>query len=355
MRRVADLHRLARRADRRRGRVRSATAGARRWRWSGRRTPTHGDYATTLALRLAQAAQAVAARHRRRSSARASRATTSRPSTSPARGSSTCGCRRPGTDAALARSCRGRPLRRGAAARPQKLLVEFVSANPTGDLTVGSGRNAAYGDSVARVLAFAGHEVTREYYFNDARPAGRAVRRVAARATARAGAAGGRLPGRARSPRWPRSSRCPTTRRRGLGPSRHGAHDRAASARSLERIRVDMDIWFSETELHGSGAVERAIERARAAGYVEERDGATWLRTTAFGDDKDRVVVRSDDGDPDVPGRRPRVRRPQVVARPRAPAVRARRRPPRLHRAAAGGRRRASGTTPSWSRCCCTR
>ena len=101
-----------------------------------------------------------------------------------------------------------------------------------------------------------------------------------------------------------------------------------------------MDIWFSETELHASGSVERAIERARAAGYVEERDGATWLRTTAFGDDKDRVVVRSDDGVPTYLGRRPRVRRPQDRPRPRAPAVRARRRPPRLHQAAAGDRGR---------------
>jgi arginyl-tRNA synthetase len=63
---------------------------------------------------------------------------------------------------------------------------------------------------------------------------------------------------------------------------------------TLERVRVHMDIWFSEAELHASGALDRAIARARAAGYVDERDGAVWLRTTAFGDDKDRVLIKTD-------------------------------------------------------------
>jgi arginyl-tRNA synthetase len=183
----------------------------------------------------------------------------------------------------------------GRPAQVQRLLVEFVSANPTGDLTVGSGRNAAYGDSVARLLEFAGHEVTREYYFNDA---GRQVELFGESLRAR------RLGQEPPEGGYPGAEIAEVAAELPLADdapledwARVGTEHMIARIRhSLERIRVDMDIWFSETELHASGSVERGIERARAAGYVEEHDGATWLKTTEFGDDKDRVVLRSDGG-----------------------------------------------------------
>ena len=183
---------------------------------------------------------------------------------------------------------------RGDPERPERLLVELVSANPTGPLTLGSARNGAYGDSVARLLAFAGHEVTREYYTNDAGRqvdlygeslraarlgtappeggyAGPEVEEVAAALTAVADDASSEV--------WAQAGL-------GLLDERNRA--------TLERLRVPIDIWYSEAELHATGAVEEAIARCRSVGRVYDREGATWLQTTAFGDDKDRVLLRSD-------------------------------------------------------------
>ena len=181
---------------------------------------------------------------------------------------------------------------RGDPSRPERLLVELVSANPTGPLTLGSARNAAYGDAVARLLRFAGHTVTREYYFNDG---GRQIELFgeSLRAARRGGEApdGGysgpyvdeiaaaiELPDEADTARWSE---------RGTGLMFDRIKD------TLRRFRVDVDIWFSEASLHESGAVAEAIGRARAGGHVYEREGATWLATSAFGDDKDRVVLRA--------------------------------------------------------------
>ena len=171
-------------------RAEARPAAARRLR---RLLDQRGDAAGAVARRAA-------ARDRRAARRPARRAARRRPSSawrSPARASSTCSWptlvpRRAG-DAGRG----GRPTTAPAAAA-STCNVEFVSANPTGPITIASGRHAAYGDSLARILEFAGHRVEREYYVNDAGSQVRALRRVDPGARARRGAAGGRLPGRLR-------------------------------------------------------------------------------------------------------------------------------------------------------------
>jgi arginyl-tRNA synthetase len=185
---------------------------------------------------------------------------------------------------------------RGRQEQPERIQVEFVSANPTGPANAATGRHAAYGDSLARILTFAGHDVQREYYVNDY---GSQVRRFGESIKARA---------------------------RGEEPAEDGYQgeyvidladriDGAADSdvdelalrgveltidevrATLERYRVTFDLFFHERSLYESGAVERSIELLREHGYVYESEGATWVRTTALGDDKDRVLFRSD-GEP---------------------------------------------------------
>jgi arginyl-tRNA synthetase len=182
----------------------------------------------------------------------------------------------------------------GGAEPAERILVEFVSANPTGPLVAASGRHAAYGDALARILDYHGHEVVREYYFNDA---GTQIRLLGESVRARA-----------------RGEAVPEGGYQGeyvleLAQEIPGAADRdpeelAAEAvgimlerikTTLERYGVRYDRFFSERALHeGSpSALERALELLAREGHTYRSDGAVWLRTTAFGDDKDRVVVRS--------------------------------------------------------------
>jgi arginyl-tRNA synthetase len=181
----------------------------------------------------------------------------------------------------------------GAAARPQRIQVEYVSGNPTGPVTVATARNAAYGDSLARLFEFAGHDVGREYYFNDA---GRQIDLF-----------GESLRARARAEEPPPEGYhgayvAEIAAELGLEPdadaerwARAGTEVMMGRIRAtLARFRCSFDSWFLERSLYESGAVQRAIDRVRAAGHVEDRDGAVWLRSTALGDDKDRVLVRSD-------------------------------------------------------------
>jgi len=186
----------------------------------------------------------------------------------------------------------------GSVEEREPMLVEFVSANPTGPLHAASGRHAAYGDALARVLSFAGHDVEREYYLNDT---GRQVRQFAESIAARmqrqeppedgyrgdyvielaetlaaAGADPGDVEGLAR---------------RGTEIMR----ERIES--TLGRFGVRFDTWSSERSMYERGAVESTLERLRESGHVYEREGAVWLRTTSFGDEKDRVLIRSD-GEP---------------------------------------------------------
>jgi len=191
---------------------------------------------------------------------------------------------------------------RGALYAGQRINVEFVSANPTGPIHLGGTRWAAVGDSLARILAAQGAAVTREYYFNDhgaqidrfarslvaahlGRPApedgygGAYIGEIAARVAAAYPGELGAL-GEAELQEVFRS----------IGVDLMFAEIKA----SLHDFGVDFDVYFHENDLHASGAVERAVARLRELGHIFERDGATWLGTTAFGDDKDRVVIKSD-------------------------------------------------------------
>ncbi len=169
------------------------------------------------------------------------------------------------------------------------------SSAPTrpGRRTPRPGRHAAYGDSLARLLEFAGHDVEREYYVNDYGSQVQPLRRVDPRARTRRGAARGRLPrrlrrasSRSRSPAPPR----PTSRR----SRARGVELMVERMRStLARFRVRFDRFFAERSLHESGAIDRALELLAEHGHVYQHDGATWLRTTELGDDKDRVLRRS--------------------------------------------------------------
>jgi arginyl-tRNA synthetase len=182
----------------------------------------------------------------------------------------------------------------GRAEPAERVLVEFVSANPTGPITVGSGRHAAFGDSLARILEFAGNDVQREFYVNDA---GTQVLRFGESIRARArgeepppegGYQGDYVIELARQ--IPKAAE-----RDPEDLAREGIALMLESVRAtLARFGVEMNGYFSERSLHEAGAVGAVHERLREAGLVFETEGATWLRTSELGDDKDRVLKRSD-------------------------------------------------------------
>lgn len=183
----------------------------------------------------------------------------------------------------------------------QNINLEFVSANPTGPVHLGSVRWAAVGDSLARILAASGATVAREYYFNDH---GAQIDRFSSSLLARA-----------------KSSHVPEDGYSGeyideiakqvvaLSPEVLSLPDPEAQEafrrigvdlmfteikQSLHDFGVDFDVYFHENHLHETGAVERAITRLRSLGHLYESEGALWLRTSDFGDDKDRVIVKGD-------------------------------------------------------------
>jgi arginyl-tRNA synthetase len=180
--------------------------------------------------------------------------------------------------------------------------VEFVSANPTGPLHLGAGRWAATGDAIAALLEAAGHRVTREYYVNDV---GEQIRRFGA-SIVRVDRGlplgeddyhGDYVPVLAAELRAQHGDALLD----GEVDAVADAVGAAGVARMRERIEgqlaglgVHFDVWTSEGRLHAEGAIEATIAQLTAAGHTEERDGALFLVTTAFGDDKDRVLVRSD-------------------------------------------------------------
>jgi arginyl-tRNA synthetase len=254
--------------------------------------PENGDYATTLALRLAKPLRR-SPREIAEELATAARASAWVESADVA-GPGFVNLRvSPAWYAEAVRSARAPGFGGGTAATPQRVNVEYVSANPTGPLPVSAGRNAAYGDSLARLFAFAGHDVVREYYFNDS---GSQIERFGL--SLRARARGEPVPEDGYHGEW----LIDLARDTGLSPEasaedfgRAGVELMFANIRTtLARVRVHMDVYTNEVDLHRSGGVERALERASAAGYVFEQDDATWLRATAFGDDKDRVLIKAD-------------------------------------------------------------
>ncbi len=189
----------------------------------------------------------------------------------------------------------------------KKVQIEFVSANPTGTLHLGHARGAAYGDALANVMEKAGYEVQREYYINDA---GNQIGILAKSIEVRYFQALGK------------DVDMPEDSYRGKDiielanqlVEKHGdefanmtVEERLEAFRNfglehllerikqdLEEYRVPFDSWFSETSLYESGVIEQAVDQLRENGYVYEAEGATWFRSTDFGDDKDRVLVKND-------------------------------------------------------------
>jgi arginyl-tRNA synthetase len=183
----------------------------------------------------------------------------------------------------------------------EKINLEFVSANPTGPVHLGHTRWAALGDALARVLTAAGADVTREYYLNDA---GVQVERFAQ--SLRAAARGEDVPDDGYAGDYISAIAATITERHPELPSLPEADSTAIYAiegmelmlaeirKSLADFGVEFDVYFSEKSLHDKGELDAALESLRAHGHVFERDGAVWLRTTDFGDDKDRVLRKSD-------------------------------------------------------------
>ncbi|SEB91992.1 arginine--tRNA ligase [Microbacterium hydrocarbonoxydans] len=184
----------------------------------------------------------------------------------------------------------------------ETINLEFVSANPTGPIHLGGTRWAAVGDSLARMLTAQGAKVTREYYFNDHggqidRFARSLVAAHLGEPTPEDGYGGGYILDIAKRVELAYDGDLSALSPEDLQEAfrAHGVNLMFDEIKaSLHEFGVDFDVYFHENDLHESGAVERAISRLQELGHMFEADGALWLRTTEFGDDKDRVVVKSD-------------------------------------------------------------
>ncbi len=181
-----------------------------------------------------------------------------------------------------------------APAKRQRILLEFVSANPTGPLTAAGGRHAAFGDALARVLSLAGHQVEREFYVNDY---GTQVQKFGVSIGARMrgeqppedGYGGEYVNELAQELAAEGADAADPDRLAARGTELILGQVRA----TLERYRVEMDRYYEESALHVSDHVQAALDLLERASDVYQSDGATWLRTTSYGDDKDRVLRRS--------------------------------------------------------------
>ncbi|EIU0338493.1 arginine--tRNA ligase [Staphylococcus pseudintermedius] len=195
---------------------------------------------------------------------------------------------------------------RVAESKNKKILVEYVSANPTGDLHIGHARNAAVGDTLCNILDAAGYDVTREYYINDA---GNQITNLAKSIEARYlqhlgqkaempadGYHGQDIKniGADLAKKQPNlmdlsdDERLKTFRQLGVD------YEMAKLKQDLADFNIHFDNWFSETSLYEKGEIKAVLERMKENGYTYEQDGATWLRTTNFKDDKDRVLIKKD-------------------------------------------------------------
>jgi arginyl-tRNA synthetase len=190
--------------------------------------------------------------------------------------------------------------------RGERVNVEFISANPTGPLHVGNARLAPTGDALANLLAATGHKVEREYYLNDA---GSQIDLLGASVEAAYLALLGRpsdpppdgyrgdyigdLAQALRSEQGESLADLDPVERRARIAEWSYRRMLEGIQRTLARLGVRFDVWFSERTLHQSGAIADTVEELRERGLVEDRDGAVWLRTSQFGDDKDRPLIRS--------------------------------------------------------------
>ncbi len=189
----------------------------------------------------------------------------------------------------------------------EKIQVEFVSANPTGDLHLGHARGAAVGDSLSNILDKAGWDVSREYYINDA---GNQINNLAYSVEARYKQALGleaEMPedgyhgediiniGKRLAEEFGDKILDKSDEERFKFFREYGLkYEMEKLKKDLESFRVPFDVWFSETSLYEDGKIMPALELLREKGYIYEMDGATWFRSTEFGDDKDRVLIKND-------------------------------------------------------------
>jgi arginyl-tRNA synthetase len=262
----------------------------------------HGDYATSVALQLAkpagqaprQVAESIAAQLRG------------------AAGVATVDVAGPGfLNITLEAAAQGELARTvvtagagyggGTTSAGHRYNLEFVSANPTGPLHLGHVRWAAVGDALARILQFTGAEVAREYYFNDAgvqidRFAGSLLAAAKGEPTPEGGYGGAYIGELAAEVVAAQPDVLDRPEPEALAVFRREGMDLmfAEIRRSLADFGVVFDVYFNEKDLHDRGALKAALTRLTEEGHVFEQDGATWLRTTTFGDDKDRVLVKSD-------------------------------------------------------------
>ena len=187
----------------------------------------------------------------------------------------------------------------------EKILFEFVSANPTGPLHLGHGRGAALGDTLCRILSFCGHEVVREFYVNDA---GLQIKilgeSVWARLKQKIDPAYA-FPENGYHGEYIVDLADAISRETDLDPEdSHKAIDHCAETgkkimlkeiqQALDRFRVNFDVWSLESDLHASGLLEKTLEAVRNRGYLYEQEGALWIKTSEFGDDKNRVIRKGD-------------------------------------------------------------
>jgi arginyl-tRNA synthetase len=279
--------------------------------------PEHGDYATNVALGLAKAAgkpprilgETIAKHLRAVGGEHLTEATVAGPGFVNLRLSNAFWQQR-----LLEIRKAGQAWGRGEAKASPKLCVEYLSANPTGPLHFAHGRHAAVGDSLTRLLRFAGYDVVREFYLNDA---GNQVAMLALSVWARYMEAARATDASVPQIVFPENGYrgdyiCGIGQkllerdgRRYVGPEppkdiepvkRFAIESCLAMIRgTLARFEVDFDVWQSERELHETGEVMATLDVLDKAGYIDRRDNAVWLRTTAlWGDEKDRVVVKSD-------------------------------------------------------------
>ena len=176
-----------------------------------------------------------------------------------------------------------------------RVLVEFVSANPTGPLHAGHARGAIYGDALARVLTRVGYDVDREFYINDR---GTQMQKMGASMIARR--TGREIPeggyGGAYIADWAEHLPAEVVERDDVVAATEVGYELALADQRevLGMLGVEMDRWFSERSMIATGAIDTTLTDLRDRGVVDDRDGAVWLRSTEFGDDKDRVLVKSD-------------------------------------------------------------
>ncbi len=274
--------------------------------------PSHGDLATNLAMKLARPYRKAPLEIATLLAAKLVRDASANPAASPVEAAEVAA---PGFLNVRLRAAALEAIVDGILAEPEawgtvapistrRVNIEFVSANPTGPLTIGNARGAFIGDLLSRVLKAGGQRVTREYYFNDV---GGQIPNLGASIVALRrgepvpddGYHGDYVEDLARTVPdeiWARATEPDSDPSAIVGHWAAGVIREGIEA-SLERLGVRFDVWTTEASLHEGGWVERAVERLRERGHVYEQDGAVWFRSTDFGDDKDRVIYRSN-GEP---------------------------------------------------------